>query len=66
MRLIALLWLDPILQPSRVRHSRTWQHCLIGAMCQETARGEVLRNEPSNSRALLIHLDSSRTSSLVA
>lgn len=46
-----LLWgsLDPIFQPSSVRHSRAWQHCFIGAMCQETANGEAPRNEPCNS-----------------
>lgn len=49
VRLTALLWLDPILQPSRVRHSMASQHGLTGAMCQETANGEAPRNEPSNS-----------------
>lgn len=49
VRLAALLWLDPILQPSRVSHSRARQHCLPGAIRQETANGEAPRNEPSSS-----------------
>lgn len=66
VRLTALLWLDPILQPSRVRHSRTWQH---GHTCHVSGDGQWWGSQEWALQllsALPTYLGNSRTSSLVA